>query len=150
MHTKADITEFLSQKMIAVVGASRDRKKFGNSVVRNLLSKGYDVYPVNPNNSEIEHRHCYHNLMELPRQVENAIFVVPPQITETEVRNAKNVGITRIWMQQGAESMEAVSYCETNGISVIAGECILMFAEPAGFGHLLHRRLRGAFGKLPT
>ena len=46
--TKTTVTDFLSQRVLAVVGASRDPKKFGNSIYRELKRKGYKVLPVNP------------------------------------------------------------------------------------------------------
>jgi predicted CoA-binding protein len=52
-------------------------------------------------------------------------------------------------MQQGSESEKAVSYCRENGIQVVQRECILMFAESAGFPHNLHRGIWGLLGKLP-
>lgn len=63
---------------------------------------------------------------------------------------AAECGIRRIWMQQGAESAEAVGFCERAGIPVVHGECILMFAEPPAWIHRAHRWLRGKFGKLPA
>jgi predicted CoA-binding protein len=65
------------------------------------------------------------------------------------VREAAEVGIPRVWMQQGSESEEAIRLCEENGISVVSGECILMFAEPAEFYHRMHRWVWGVMGKLP-
>jgi len=65
------------------------------------------------------------------------------------VKEAASAGIKRIWMQTGAESAPAIEYCKANGISVIHGECILMFAEPAETFHRMHRTVRRLFGKLP-
>ena len=42
------IKEFMAQKRFAVVGATTDAKKYGNEIFRNLISRGYEVYPVNP------------------------------------------------------------------------------------------------------
>ena len=149
MTSKAAVQDFLAQRTLAVVGASRDGKKFGNKVYKDLIRKGYQTYPVNPNAEEIEGQPCYPNLSALPEAVDGVVFVVPPAETEKVVREAAEVGIARVWMQQGSESEEAVRLCEENGISVVSGECILMFAEPAEFYHRMHRWVWGVMGKLP-
>ena len=74
---------------------------------------------------------------------------MPPAQTEKVVRDAAAAGIRRAWMQQGSESESAIRLCEENGVSVVHGECILMFAEPAAFYHRGHRWMWGVLGKLP-
>jgi len=54
----------------------------------------------------------------------------------------------KVWMQQGSQSKVAEEYCAENGIDCISNECILMFAEPAGFIHRVHRRIWSIAGKL--
>jgi predicted CoA-binding protein len=149
MATKAAIGDFLAQRRLAVVGASAKKRKFGNVVLRELAAKGYEVHPVNPGAEEIDGRRCYPSLAAVAGLVDGAVLVVPPAQTEKVVREAAEAGVRRIWMQQGAESDRAVSFCRERGIEAIHGECILMFAEPAGFVHRLHRWLRGVTGKLP-
>jgi predicted CoA-binding protein len=149
MTSKAAVQDFLAQRTLAVVGASRDGKKFGNKVYKDLIRKGYQTYPVNPNAEEIEGQPCYPNLSALPEAVDGVVFVVPPAETEKVVHEAAEVGIARVWMQQGSESVEAIRFCEEKGISVVSGECILMFAEPAEFYHRMHRWVWAVMGKLP-
>jgi predicted CoA-binding protein len=149
MTSKTLVDEFLSQKTLAVVGVSRNKNKFGNSVFKELKQKGYEVYPVNPKAEQIDGERVYPSLKELPKEVGGVVVVVPPKVTEQIVRDAAEAGIKRVWMQQGAESKEAIRYCEEQGIRTINRECILMFAEPAAFYHKLHRWFWGLFGKLP-
>ena len=149
MNTKAQIDRFLAQRRLAVVGASARRRKFGNVILKELGAKGYEVHPVHPGAGEIDGRRCYPNLAAVADLVDGAVLVVPPAQTEKVVREAAEAGLRRVWMQQGAESDEAVRFCHEHGIEAIHGECILMFAEPAGFVHRLHRWLRGIVGKLP-
>ncbi len=141
--TKASVTDFLSQPVLAVVGASRNPQKFGNSIYRDLKAKGYKVLPVNPHAETVDGDPCYPNLAALPETPGGIIVVVPPAETEKIVREASAAKITRVWLQRGAESPEAVAYCAANGMQVISGECILMFAEPAAFYHRIHRFFRG-------
>jgi predicted CoA-binding protein len=147
--SKAAVEDFLSQRVLAVVGASRSGKKFGNAAARELRKKGYQVIPVHPEAEVIDGERCYAKLSELPADVGGLLVVVPPSETEKVVEDAAAVGITRVWMQQGAQSDDAVRYCEEQGMSVVHGECILMFAEPAGI-HKFHHWLWKLFGKLPN
>ncbi len=149
MNTLSLITEFISQRNLALVGISRSGRKFGNSIFRDLSAKGYSIYPVHPEASKIQGMPCYASILELSDKVGGVILVIPPAETEKVVRDIVKAGIPRVWMQQGSESVEAIRYCEKNGVKVIRGECILMFAEPAAFPHRAHRWIRQLFGKLP-
>ncbi len=149
MVTKSMIDDFLAQKSLAVVGVSRDGKKFGNSVFRELRDKGYMVYPVNPLAPELEDEPCYSSVAKLP-EVTGAVVVVPKTETEKVVREANAAGIKKIWIQQGSESPEALAFCEENNMTVIHNECILMFAEPTHWFHRLHRGINKVTGKLPV
>lgn len=149
MTTKANVDDFLSSAKLAIVGVSRSKIKFGNSIYRELKKKGYQVIPVNPNTDSIESEPCFPSLTELPEPVDGAVIVVPPAQTETVVRDAAKAGIKKVWMQQGAESVAAVKYCEDNGILAVHGECILMFADPTAFHHKMHRWVWKLLGKTP-
>jgi predicted CoA-binding protein len=149
MTTKTAVDEFLEQRTLAVVGVSRSGKKFGNGASRELRKKGYQVLPVHPEAESIDGEKCYRSLGELPGQVGGLLLVVPPEETEKVVQQASAAGIRHVWMQQGAESEAAIRYCEGQGISVVSGECILMFAQPAGV-HKLHHWFWRVLGKLPN
>ncbi len=149
MVTKKAIDNFLAQSKIAVVGVSRSGKKFGNSVFKELKSKGYETYPVNSYTSEIEGEKCYPGLSSIPGGVNGVVLVVPPVETDELVKEAAQLGIRNIWIQQGAGSKEAVKFCEDNGINVVHDECIMMFSEPAAFIHRFHRGINKIIGKLP-
>ena len=149
MTSKAAVQDFIDQKTLAIVGVSRDGKKFGNAAFRELKAKGYRLFPVNPNAEEVEGERCYPSLAALPGPVDGVLIVVRPAETDKVVREAVEAGIPRVWMQQGSESAEAVRYCQGHGVSVVHKECILMFAEPTGLGHRMHRWVWGLLGKLP-
>lgn len=149
MTDKSIVDDFLSQRTLAVVGVSRDPKKFGNTIYRELKAKGYRVLPVNPKMETCDGDRCYPNLTALPERPAGAVIVVPPGQTETVVRDAAAAGIARVWMQQGAESAAAVQFCQEHGIREVHGECILMFASGRSFPHNMHRWVWGVLGKLP-
>lgn len=149
MATKAAVDDFVSQKTMAVVGVSKKKGKFGSTAYRELKAKGYRVFPVNPSIDDFEGDKCYPSLRELPEVPGGAVIVVPPKAAESVVRDARAAGIRRIWLQQGAESQEAIASCKESDINVIHGHCILMFAEPTAFPHRFHRYIWRLLGKLP-
>jgi hypothetical protein len=149
MITRATFDEFLAQEALAVVGASRKKTKFGYKAFHDLRAKGYKVHPVNPNTGEVDGVKSYPNVAALPKGVGGLVLVVPPSQTERIVREAKAAGITRIWMQPGAESAEAVRFCEENGMTAISGICIMMQAVPVRSIHKIHRFFARLGGKIP-
>lgn len=149
MATKALVDDFLAQRVLAVVGVSRERQKFGNIAYRDLKAKGYRLFPINPNAQNVDGDRCYPNLAALPGPVDGVLIVVPPTETEQVVRDVAAARIRRVWMQPGAESEAAIRFCQQNGIDVVHNECILMFAKPTAFGHRAHRWVWGLMGKLP-
>jgi len=150
MNSKKLVDEFLAQKKIAVVGVSRKKTKFGNAIYRELKQKGYAVFPINPNIKEYEGVICYPDLYSLPEKIDAVVINVPPAQAEKVVKEAKETGITKVFLQQGSQSETAVKYCEENGIDCVSNECILMFAQPAAFIHRAHKWVWGVFGKLPS
>jgi len=127
MDVQAKIDDFLNGKVFAVVGASRDRDKYGNKVLRAYLQKELIAWPVNPGEEEIEGVPCAKDLASLPEVVHGVSIITPPAVTEAVVEEAAKAGIQRLWMQPGAESNEAISRAKDLGLSVIAGgPCLLV------------------------
>jgi predicted CoA-binding protein len=149
MPASSSINDFLASKTIAVVGVSRNERKFGNAILNTLRTKGYHVVPVNRAAGTIAGEQCYPDLRSLPAPVDGVITVVPPAQTAGVVRDAVASGIKRVWMQQGSVSDEAVRLCEEHGISCVRNECILMYAAPVRGIHAFHRWLWRLLGKLP-
>ncbi len=149
MITKAIIDDFITQRSLAIVGVSRKANKFGNIVFKELKTKGYQLYLVHSSGEVIEGEQSYPSLKALPAKVGGVLVVVPPAQAEVVVREAHEAGIERIWLQQGAESPAAIQYCQQNGMSVVYGNCILMFAQPLSFFHKPHRWVMQVLGQMP-
>jgi uncharacterized protein len=127
METQALIDDFLAGKVYAVAGASTDREKFGNKILRCYLQKGLVVWPVHPKETEIEGIPCSKDLSSLPEPIHGLSIVTPPKVTEMIVEAAAEAGIKRLWIQPGAESNEAIARGHDLGLSVIAGgPCLLV------------------------
>jgi predicted CoA-binding protein len=121
------IQSFLASGPFAVVGASTDRSKYGNKVLRCYVQHGKEVYPINPKAPAVEGLKAYPSLAALPVKVQAISVITPPAATEQVVREAAAAGVTHIWMQPGAESNEAIRAAESLGMSVIAGgPCLLV------------------------
>ena len=148
MTSKEIVNDFISQKSLAIVGVSRNPAKFGNGIFRELKTKGYTLYPIHPEASTLEGVTAYKTFSDLPEKVGGVIVNIQPPQAEAVVRAASAAGITRIWLQQGSTSREALDFCEQNGIAVVHGECILMYAIGTGV-HGFHRWFWKLIGKAP-
>ncbi len=146
--TKAAIDTFVHGKTLAMVGVSSTGTGFGNSAYKELKARGYRVFPVHRTASTVQGDPCWPSLGQLPEPVERLLVVTAPTATEAVVREAASAGIRQVWLQQGASSAAAIKACEEQGLQVVDGHCILMFAEPVGF-HGLHRWLWRALGRIP-
>jgi len=127
MVTKEQLDRFFGSEVFGVIGASANREKFGNKVLRVYMQHGKKVIPVNPKEKEIEGIPCVESVEDLPSNVKSISVITPPAVTEQMVDKAIAKGIENIWMQPGAESVAAVDKCRKNNINVIAdGSCILV------------------------
>ncbi|NQE53697.1 Acetate--CoA ligase [ADP-forming] II subunit alpha [ANME-1 cluster archaeon GoMg3.2] len=121
------ITDFLNkQNVFAVVGVSKNPAKYGHQVYIDLKEAGYVVYAVNPTIDEVLGDKCYHSLSELPEMPDVVDTVVPPAVTEGIVKECKELGIARVWMQPGSESEKALNFCVENNINVVHDMCVMV------------------------
>lgn len=121
------IDDFFAGHSFAVVGASADREKYGNKVLRAYLQAGRRVFPVNPTGGEIEGQKSYPDIASLPEPVHGISIVTPPAVTEKIVEQAAAAGIRYLWMQPGAESPAAIRKAEALGLTLIhSGPCALV------------------------
>ena len=121
------LDEFLDKKNVfAVMGVSKNKEKYGNKVYFDLKHAGYTVFPINPNVNEISGDKCYPGLMSLPVLPDVVDIVVPPKITEATVKECKDLGLKKVWMQPGSESEGAIMFCEENDIKVLYGVCVML------------------------
>lgn len=119
--------KFFQSQAFAVIGAAKNRDKYGNKVLRCYMQHGIEVYPVNPRAGEIEGLACCAAVQDLPDSLQSISVITPPPVTEQVVREAIAKGIQNIWMQPGAESPEAIEQCREGGVNYIAdGSCVLV------------------------
>jgi predicted CoA-binding protein len=121
------IAAFLNGEPHAVVGASRDRAKFGNQVFRAYVQHGRRAFPINPNAMQIEGVVAYRDLASLPEKVHGISVITRPDITDSIIEQAAKLGIEHIWLQPGAENVSAIARAAELNIQLIyGGPCLLM------------------------
>ena len=152
---EAKVSDFLSQKRIAVAGVSRTKQDAANLVYKKLKEAGYEVFAVNPNAQTFGDDPCYPDLKSIPGGVDGVVIVTRPKITEELVRQCAEAGVARVWMHQSmmksvtSVSQEAVAFCTEQNISVIDGACPMMFCQPVDFGHKCMRFVMRFTGGMP-
>lgn len=121
------VDAFFAGSPFAVVGASDDRRKFGNKVLRCYWEHGKTAYPVNPKRDTVEGRPCFAKLEDVPGPVHGVSLITQPEVSEGIVEEAAALGITRLWFQPGSESRRALETARRHGMHVIAGgPCVLV------------------------
>jgi len=149
MVTLNVIQNFLAPRKMAIAGVSRNPKKFGGAIFKELTEKGFDLYPINPSAEEIQGKKCYKSIKDLPADVEHLFIVTPKEETEAIAIEAVKKGVKMIWIQQKSDTPNAVKVIEEAGIPLIYKKCIMMFADPVKSVHGFHRFLVKTFGAYP-
>jgi hypothetical protein len=148
MNTLKQINQFLESQPIALVGVSRNPKKFGYTAFKELKEKGMKIIPVNPETDEIMGEKSYRNITSLPEDVRGIIVMTRKDKTASVVREAVAKGIKEIWIQQMAGTKEAVNELRGADVNCITGECILMHYKPHSI-HRFHANLKKFFRMFP-
>ena len=110
----------MSTGTVMVIGASRDRSKFGNKAVRAYLKRGWTVYPVNPNADEIEGITSYHSIDATPRPVDRITVYLAPEAALKALDNIAAVRARGVFFNPGADSREVIEKAVSLGINAIA------------------------------
>ena len=127
------IDAFLNiNNVFAVVGVSRNPSKFGHIIYQDLKSKGYKVYPINPNATMINGDNSYGSISEVPIKPDVVDMVVPPKVALVVVRECYELGIKKVWLQPGSESDEVIDFCYEHDIEVIYGMCVMVESGNVG------------------
>jgi len=148
MTTLKQINDFIDSQPIAMVGVSRNPKKFGYAAFKELKEKGMKIIPVNPEADQILGEKCFQNVGKLPADVKSILIMTKKDKTATVVREAKEKGIKQIWIQQSSDSKEALDELKGSDISYITGQCILMHYKPHSI-HKFHGSIKKFFGSFP-
>ena len=116
-------------KVVAVIGASSNRQKFGNRAVRAFLQQGFTVIPINPHETEVEGLKAYASVLDVPGPVDMASLYVPPEIGEQLIGEIARKGIGEVWLNPGAESDELIARARALQIQPIVACSIVAIGE---------------------
>jgi len=111
---------------IAIVWASKDRSKFWNKILRDLIKKWHEIFPVNPKEKEIEWVKCYNSLIELPKDIEVINIVTPPSVTIKILENANELWMKNVRCQPWSSDEVVKKYLLDNDFKYIVDSCIMM------------------------
>ena len=114
----------LQKKVWAVVGANNDPEKYGNIIFKRLKSRGYHVFPVNPNYETVEGEPCYKDLTSLPEKPEVINMVVAPKHGKAIIEEAAQLGINNIWLQPGTYDPDLLDLIRAKQLNAVQA-CVL-------------------------
>src|SRR5689334_6786146 len=116
-------------KVVAVVGASSNRSKFGNRAVRAYRQQGYTVVPINPHEAEVEGLKAYASVLDVPGPIDMASMYVPPEIGEQVIAEIAQKGIPEVWINPGAESDELIARARALDLRPVVACSIIAIGE---------------------
>ena len=116
---EGDGVNYVEMKTVAIIGASNDPRKFGNKAVRAFLQQGFTVYPVNPNEAEVEGLEAYKSIRDVPERPFMISVYVPPQVLLKLLADIAAKGCEELWLNPGTESDEALAEAERLKLNVV-------------------------------
>ena len=123
-------------RIVAVIGASPDRRKFGNKSVRAHRAAGFTVSPVTPTAIEVEGLPAYPTIADAPAgHIDRVTVYLPPAIGLKVLPEIAARFPGEVWFNPGADAPEVLTEARRLGLSVIAGCSIVdLGMSPAQFG----------------
>ncbi len=106
-------------KSVAIIGASKDRSKYGNKAVRAFLQQGYKVYPINVKEAEIEGLPVFKSICDLPERPDMVSVYLHPDVLLKVLPDIAAKGCDELWLNPGTESDEVLAEAERLGLNVI-------------------------------
>ena len=116
-------------KIVAVIGASSDRRKFGNRALRAFRRQGYTVLPINPNETEVEGLKTYASVLDVPDAIDMATFYVPPDVGEKVMPEVARKQIPEVWLNPGSESDALIRLARSLDVEPIIACSIIGIGE---------------------
>jgi hypothetical protein len=121
-------------KTVAIIGASPNRRKFGNKALRAFREAGYRAIPITPNHATVEGEAAYATVNDYPEAFDMASIYVPPEIGEGLLEGLARKGIPEIWLNPGAESDALLARARRLGLRPIQACSIIGIGmSPAAF-----------------
>jgi predicted CoA-binding protein len=119
-------------KTVAIIGASTDRRKYGNKAVRAFARQGYRVVAIHPRAAAIEGAPAYRSILDVPIPVDMASFYVPPAVGLRVIEEVAQKGVPEVWLNPGAESPELVARARALGLEPVLACSIVGIGDSPG------------------
>jgi len=118
--------------VIAILGASSDRSKFGNKAVRAFRAQGFTVVPINPRETEIEGEKAYKSVLDYPGTIDEASVYLQPGIGEAAMDQLKAKGVPVVWLNPGADGDAVVARARALGLDTRVACSIIGIGDSPG------------------
>lgn len=106
-------------KSVAIIGASNDRRKYGNKAVRAFQQQGYTVYPVNLGEERIEGLPVFRSILDVPARPQLLSVYLPPALTLRVLPDIAAKGCDELWLNPGTDSEQVIAEAGRLGLNVI-------------------------------
>jgi predicted CoA-binding protein len=106
----------MSERSVAVIGASSDRRKYGNKAVRAFREAGWRVFPVNPNEPAVEGLPTFPTVGDIPTPVDVVTLYVPPKLGTKLLAGFAAKGVQEVWINPGAGNPELLAEADRLGL----------------------------------
>jgi hypothetical protein len=106
-------------KVVAIIGASNNRSKFGNKAVRAFRAEGHTVIPINPHEAQVEGIRAYASVLDVPGTIDMATMYVHPEVGTALLAELEQKHIPEIWVNPGAEDDAFMADAARRGLNVI-------------------------------
>lgn len=128
-----DLTPLLTEPgtSLAIVGATDHPTKYGGIIYRDLKSKGFPVFAVNPYRKTVDGDPCWATVKDLPENPTMVVLVVPAKRGIGVLADCADAGIRSIWIQPGAFSPEMEEVLEAGDFDWLAEACVMVRARVA-------------------
>jgi predicted CoA-binding protein len=151
--TMTQVEDFLAQRRVAIVGASRDPKELSYMLWQELRQRRYEAIPVNPSTTQLDGQRCYASVAEIEPPVGAALVMTPPAASEQVVEECAAAGIRHVWLYRGVSggsvSEGAIARAHAHGISLVVGHCPYMFLPGTQLQHRIHGAVKKLTGGYP-
>jgi predicted CoA-binding protein len=122
--------------VVAIIGASNDRRKFGNKALRAFRTQGYTVVPVNLHEAFVEGERAYRSVLDYPGPIDEATFYVPAEGGLRAIEDVAKKAIKTVWLNPGADAPEVVARARALGLTpTVACSIIAIGDSPGRYGH---------------
>jgi hypothetical protein len=118
--------------VVAIVGASADRSKFGNKSLRAYVKRGHEVYPVNPRGGTIEGLPAFKSVTDIPVDIDRVSVYLPPEMTLRVLDEIARKGTKELYLNPGSEDDRVVAKARSLGLRPILACSIVAIGESPG------------------